>query len=107
MTVSWQNPETGQDILRSLASVPDKEVSVSFACRSRDGTVPCWIPVEGVTDKQLEATTLAVENGYYEQPREADLTDIAATIGITPSAVSQRLNAVERKLMIALATACE
>ncbi|WP_121823079.1 helix-turn-helix domain-containing protein [Halostella salina] len=57
--------------------------------------------VDGValTAKQREVLTLAIEAGYYEQPRNASLSDLAGELGVTPSAVSQRLNAIERKLV--------
>ncbi|WP_135822138.1 helix-turn-helix domain-containing protein [Halostella litorea] len=52
-----------------------------------------------LTAKQREVLSLAIEAGYYEQPREASLSDLADELDVTPSAVSQRLNAVERKLV--------
>lgn len=52
-----------------------------------------------MTDKQREAIQLAVQAGYYDNPRSADLDDLAQEIGVSRSAVSQRLNAVESKLV--------
>lgn len=52
-----------------------------------------------LTPKQREALALAIEEGYYEQPREATLADLAAALDVSRSAVSQRLTAVERKLV--------
>lgn len=57
-----------------------------------------------LTDKQREAVRTAVEMGYYESPRDASLGDLADTLGVTRSALSQRLNAVETKLITALAS---
>lgn len=51
-----------------------------------------------ITEKQREAFLIAVEQGYYERPRGATLDDIAEELGITSSAVSQRLTAVKRRL---------
>lgn len=51
-----------------------------------------------ITEKQREAFLIAVERGYYERPRGATLDDIAEELGITSSAVSQRLTAVKRRL---------
>lgn len=51
-----------------------------------------------ITEKQREAFLIAVERGYYERPRGATLEDIAEELGITSSAVSQRLTAVKRRL---------
>ncbi len=56
-----------------------------------------------VTDKQREAVEAAVEMGYYAEPREANLDDLANKLGVSTSALSQRLNAVESKLVESLA----
>jgi predicted DNA binding protein len=37
--------------------------------------------------------------GYYEQPRTTDLGAIADELGVSESAVSQRLNNAETKLV--------
>lgn len=52
-----------------------------------------------LTEKQREALACAVETGYYGRPRGATLDDLADELGITSSAVSQRLNAVNRRLI--------
>lgn len=58
-------------------------------------------PVDDValTRKQRDALALAIESGYYDQPRQASLGDLSEELGISPSGVSQRLKAVERKLV--------
>ena len=55
-----------------------------------------------VTEKQREAVETAVDLGYYRTPREVGLDDLAETLGVSKSAVSQRLNAVESKLVRAM-----
>lgn len=57
------------------------------------------IDASEVTDKQREALEVAVEEGYYDRPREADLGVLAERLGVSKSAVSQRLNAVESNLV--------
>ncbi|NHN49191.1 bacterio-opsin activator [Halostella sp. JP-L12] len=52
-----------------------------------------------LTPKQREVLSLAIESGYYDRPRGASLDDLADELDVTPSAVSQRLNAIERKLV--------
>lgn len=56
-----------------------------------------------LTEKQREIVQVAVANGYYANPREASLSDLAEEVGVTRSALSQRLNAVEAKLIDTLA----
>jgi len=53
-----------------------------------------------LTDKQREAATRAVAAGYYQSPRETTVGELAADLGISKSAMSQRLNAVESKLAV-------
>ncbi|MEF8812851.1 MAG: helix-turn-helix domain-containing protein [Halovenus sp.] len=57
------------------------------------------IDVSNITDKQREAVETALEMGYYETPRQADLSAVADRLGISESATSQRLNAAETKLV--------
>lgn len=60
------------------------------------------LPASDVTDKQLEAVRVAVELGYYETPRQASLAELAERMGISRSAVSQRLSAAESTLILEL-----
>lgn len=55
-----------------------------------------------VTEKQRNAIQVAIEEGYYESPRRADLGDLAERLGVSRSAVSQRLSAAEKTLVHAL-----
>lgn len=57
------------------------------------------LDVQAITDKQQEAIETAVEIGYYDQPRRANLEDLSKKLGVSRSAVSQRLNAAETKLV--------
>ena len=53
-----------------------------------------------LTAKQREAATRAVAAGYYENPRETTVGELAEQLDISKSAMSQRLNAVESKLAV-------
>ena len=57
-----------------------------------------------VTEKQREIVRAAVEKGYYETPRKTSLGDLAAEFDVSRSALSQRLIAVESKLVKQLAS---
>lgn len=61
----------------------------------------------GITDKQREAIATAVELGYYERPRRADLATVSDRLGVSRSAASQRLNAAESTLVNALVETTE
>lgn len=59
------------------------------------------IDLSHLTTKQREAAMIAVSEGYYQTPRETSLDDLAGALGISKSALSQRLNSVESKLATA------
>lgn len=48
-------------------------------------------PKTGITDAQHEALATAVECGYLEIPRKCSLTDLAAELGVSESAASERV----------------
>ncbi|MFC5972047.1 helix-turn-helix domain-containing protein [Halomarina salina] len=45
----------------------------------------------GVTDAQREALLLALDRGYFDVPRRINLTDLSSEMGISDTAVSQRI----------------
>ena len=44
-----------------------------------------------ITDTQRETLLVALEEGYFEVPRRINLTDLATELGVSDTAVSQRL----------------
>lgn len=62
-----------------------------------DGTIE--LEADAITPKQREAIDLAIELGYYDIPRQADLEDLAEQLGVSRSAVSQRLNRAESRVI--------
>lgn len=62
-------------------------------------TVPITVDLGVLTDTQRETLRLAFDTGYYQQPRETSLEELAEALGVSKSAVSQRLNGAERKLV--------
>jgi hypothetical protein len=55
--------------------------------------------LSGLTEKQRLTASRAVEAGYYDEPRETSLARLAQEMGISKSALSQRLRSVETKLL--------
>ena len=60
---------------------------------------------DGLTDAQREILLLALETGYFEEPREASLEDLAAELGVSRQAVGTRLrrayaNLIEHSLVL-------
>jgi hypothetical protein len=83
------------DGLRQVGAV----VVVDWLVSGDNSEVTTEIDVSSITSKQRQALERALEAGYYDEPREADLADLADELGISRSAVSQRLNAAETKLV--------
>lgn len=79
-----------------------ESVSVKWLLNGDQEARPVEVDVTQITDKQREAIETALEKGYYDDPRGASLSDLAEELGITDSAVSQRLGAAETKLVKSL-----
>ncbi|MFW6458675.1 MAG: helix-turn-helix domain-containing protein [Halodesulfurarchaeum sp.] len=60
------------------------------------------VDVSSVTEKQWVAGKLAVERGYFKQPRETTIEELAAELGISQQAFSRRLTVVKEKLLTQL-----
>jgi predicted DNA binding protein len=65
-------------------------------------TGPYFPGTDGVfgelTDRQQEVLATAVRLGYYENPREATLADLAAELDVDPATVGKHLRTVESKV---------
>ncbi|THE62927.1 winged helix-turn-helix transcriptional regulator [Salinadaptatus halalkaliphilus] len=55
-------------------------------------------PDESIPLEQREALAAAVEHGYYETPREIELSELAERVGIPRSTLSYRLRRAEASL---------
>ncbi|WP_018257751.1 helix-turn-helix domain-containing protein [Halomicrobium katesii] len=52
-----------------------------------------------LTGSQLELIRAAVENGYYDTPRDCSLTELASAVGIAKSTCSETLHRAEEKIV--------
>jgi len=55
--------------------------------------------LSALTPKQRRGLELAVVRGYFDDGRDVELGDLAAEIGISKSALSQRLRTAQAKLV--------
>lgn len=55
----------------------------------------------GLTDAQHETLVTALEAGYFEVPRQINLTDLAAELDVSDTAISQRLRRGIASLLVA------
>lgn len=62
------------------------------------------VPVDlrQLTDRQREVLATALEMGYFEYPREANASEVAAALGISASTFTEHLNAAQSKLLAEL-----
>jgi hypothetical protein len=59
--------------------------------RERNRGDPEYTGPNAITDEQREALVMAFERGYFEEPRETSLEDLAAELDVSASAVGARL----------------
>ncbi|AGN00530.1 transcription regulator [Salinarchaeum sp. Harcht-Bsk1] len=57
-----------------------------------------------LTDRQREIVDAALEEGYYEEPREASVEDVATATGCAPSTAAEHLRKAEAVVMERAAT---
>jgi predicted DNA binding protein len=53
-----------------------------------------------LTDRQDEILRMALQAGYYDQPKRATIKDLAKRAGIAPSTFQEILQRAERKVML-------
>ena len=54
----------------------------------------------GLTDSQREALLVALDTGYFEDPRNATLTEVATELGISQPAASGLLRRGTKRLIV-------
>jgi predicted DNA binding protein len=99
--------------IRVRATDRDDVSALLERCRTADVTIelrrlaPEFGPDErdGLTDAQREILLLALEAGYFEEPRRASLEDLAAELGVSRQAIGTRLrrayaNLIEHSLEV-------
>ncbi|AUX09720.1 transcriptional regulator [Halalkaliarchaeum desulfuricum] len=69
---------------------------------SSSDTCPVHVDIGMLTQTQWETLELAFAKDYYQKPRGTSLEELANELGVSKSAVSQRLNGAERKLVQAV-----
>jgi len=90
----------GDDLQGLVAEIPDAigvDVERIGDYDRRHGTV-----AGGLTDRQYEAVRVAVETGYYAEPRTATLDDVAAELDCATSTASDHLRKAEARVMARL-----
>lgn len=87
----------GEDIARLLEDVPDEivvRIDEIGTYDRRGGTI-----ASALSDRQLDAVSVALEAGYYDVPRRASLAEVAAELEIAESSASLLLRRAERAVL--------
>ena len=98
ISVLLPDRETLRELVERMREVGSTVSVQGITQSSAEGKESVMLDLTDVTGKQREALMVAIDAGYYDTPREADLDTLADRLGISKSAVSQRLKAVESKL---------
>jgi len=90
-------------LLQDLESDRDIEVLSKTAISEQRIPHSMLAPVdrlfEEVTDRQMAALRLALESGYYEQPRKTSIRELAEQTAVTRSTYEEHLRKAENKLL--------
>lgn len=92
------------EVLSEFGPVAVERISDDFS-RQVTPSAAEWQELLGnIPPRQRELITLALEEGYFEIPRQSTLEDLADEMGITKTTASNHLRKAERSLMEFLVT---
>ncbi|QFU83218.1 helix-turn-helix domain-containing protein [Natronorubrum aibiense] len=90
-------------LIRDLESDRDIDVLSKTAISEQEIPHSMLAPVDqlfdDLTDRQLAALRLALESGYYEQPRKTSLRELADRTSVARSTYEEHLRKAENKLL--------
>ena len=78
------------------------DLDVRRLVRSPDDEAPpdaVYVDRSKLTDRQLQVLQTAYRMGYFERPRRANATEIAAELDVDPSTFNEHLVSAQRKLV--------
>ncbi|QSG10364.1 helix-turn-helix domain-containing protein [Halapricum desulfuricans] len=96
------------DLVSDIRSVCDNVSLRSIVSTDRsEFNEDCSVDVSALTRKQREAVYHAQEMGYYDPDADVSLAELADRIGISTSALSQRLRRAEGNVLRQLSVECD
>ncbi|QSG04469.1 helix-turn-helix domain-containing protein [Halapricum desulfuricans] len=96
------------DLVSDIRSVCDNVSLRSIVSTDRsEFNEDCSVDVSALTRKQREAVYHAQEMGYYDPDTDVSLAELADRIGISTSALSQRLRRAEGNVLRQLSVECD
>lgn len=91
-----------RELIADLGTMSQSVAVTSLRCGASDaGGETTVIDLSSLTDTQRETATVAVAAGYFDSPRGVSFADLAEELGVSESALSQRLRTIESKLITA------
>lgn len=95
------------DLLEKLKDVAEVTVGqvLDVGADSLEGSLPLSDISRRLTEKQMDALLLAVQNGYYESPRRIAGQDLAGLLGVSRSTFQEHLRKAEAGIVEVVATA--
>lgn len=88
-----------QSLIAETRSIVDVEIERLGRYDPSDGQ-----PLIDLTDRQREVLSVAIDEGYYQEPREVTYQDIADQLGCSAGTVGQHLRRIESQLMSTVIT---
>lgn len=85
------------EIDSALRMIPESiEVSVNSISEFRPDRAEAGF---GLTNRQLEIVSAAVDEGYYDVPKEASCADVAERLGLSQATVGEHLQKIESQVL--------
>lgn len=93
--VTAVGPEAELD--NTLDMIPESiDLTVDAICEFRPDRAQAGF---GLTNRQLEIVSAAVQEGYYDVPKEASCADVAERVGLSQATVGEHLQKIESRVL--------
>jgi len=87
------------ELLRRITAAANPEEFQLIHSGEWDPVTALLPPAERVTERQREVLRVAIEFGYYDEPRRCTLQEIAHALGVSKAAVHKQLVAAESRIL--------
>jgi DNA binding protein with HTH domain len=87
------------ELLRRITAAANPEEFQLVHAGEWDPLANLLPPAERITERQREVLRVAIEFGYYDEPRRCTLEEIARGLGVSKAAVHKHLVAAESRIL--------
>jgi predicted DNA binding protein len=90
--------------VREIVTVLKEQYDVSLECLTRSATADgesdrVFVDRSVLTERQREVLETALEMGYFDHPKNANATEVAAALDISRSTFAEHVSAAQSKLL--------